>query len=62
MFIQTGESEKKKLIVVSVSQQSVASLAAKYKLSMEQTFLRLTGFMKDLGEETNFVLSFNTEK
>ncbi|XP_038066334.1 cytosolic Fe-S cluster assembly factor narfl-like [Patiria miniata] len=41
--------EEKKLVVVSVSPQSRASLAARYHLSIQETARRLTGFLKELG-------------
>ena len=50
-LLQAEKAEKKKLIIVSVSPQSIASLAAKYKLTMEQAMMKLTGFLKDLGNE-----------
>ncbi|XP_072044244.1 cytosolic Fe-S cluster assembly factor narfl-like [Amphiura filiformis] len=57
-LVDTGQSDKKKLIIVSVSPQSTASLAAKYKLTMEQSMLRLSGFLKDLGVDHVFDVTF----
>ncbi|XP_033631147.1 cytosolic Fe-S cluster assembly factor narfl-like [Asterias rubens] len=41
--------EGKKLIIVSVSPQSRASLAARYHFSIQETAKRLTGYFKSLG-------------
>ncbi|XP_014782128.1 cytosolic Fe-S cluster assembly factor narfl isoform X2 [Octopus bimaculoides] len=48
--IQKGEqSGDEKLVIVSISPQSRASLAANYKLSLEDTAKKLTAFFKGLG-------------
>ncbi|XP_072167702.1 cytosolic Fe-S cluster assembly factor narfl-like [Diadema setosum] len=48
-LIENGEPEKQKTVVVSVSPQSRASLAAKYKLSLQDTAAKLTTFLRELG-------------
>ena len=47
---QNGEEEKTKLVVISVSPQSRASLAAQSKLDVIQTAKKLTSFFKKLGK------------
>lgn len=49
ILLQTGEVDKKKLVVVSISPQSRASLATKYQLSPQEAHHKLTGFFKKLG-------------
>lgn len=46
------------LVVVSLSPQTRASIAAKYKLSIEETALKLTGFFKNLGVDYVFDTTF----
>lgn len=41
--------EGQKTVVVSISPQSRASLAAKYKLSAQEASCKLNGFFKSLG-------------
>lgn len=47
---QQVSSSEQKVVVVSVSPQSRASLAAHYGLSSSEVARRLTGFLKNLGE------------
>nr|XP_014348242.1 PREDICTED: cytosolic Fe-S cluster assembly factor NARFL [Latimeria chalumnae] len=49
----------KKLVVVSVSPQSRASVAAKFNLSIEETARRLTAFFKNLGVHYVFDTTFS---
>lgn len=56
---QTGEVDKKKLVVVSISPQSRASLATKYQLSPQEAHQKLTGFFKKLGVHHVFDTSFS---
>eukprot|EP00124_Ichthyophonus_hoferi_P004517 Ihof_evm2s508 gene=Ihof_evmTU2s508 len=46
---EAGEASKKKVVVVSVSPQSRASIAAKYGLTSKEVAHRLTQFFKNLG-------------
>ncbi|KFM74168.1 Cytosolic Fe-S cluster assembly factor NARFL, partial [Stegodyphus mimosarum] len=46
---EAGDLDKIKIVVVSVSPQSRASLAAKYNLTVEDTAKRLTKFFHNLG-------------
>ncbi|XP_072299500.1 cytosolic Fe-S cluster assembly factor narfl [Eucyclogobius newberryi] len=55
---QTNEKEQK-VVVVSVSPQSRASLAAHYGLSSSETGRRLTSFLKKLGVHYVFDTSFS---
>lgn len=54
-----GCESEQKLVVVSISPQSRASMAAKYKLSVEETALKLTGFFKNLGVDYIFDTTFS---
>ncbi|XP_051572866.1 cytosolic Fe-S cluster assembly factor narfl-like isoform X4 [Myxocyprinus asiaticus] len=60
---QQVSSSEQKVVVVSVSPQSRASLAAHYGLSSSEVALRLTSFLKNLGVhhvfETGFSRSFS---
>lgn len=47
-----------KLIVVSISPQSRASVAAKFKLSIQETAQKLTKYFKDLGVHYVFDITF----
>ncbi len=47
---QQVSSSEQKVVVVSVSPQSRASLAAHYSLSSSEVARRLTSFLKSLGE------------
>lgn len=47
---QASATEQKVVVVVSVSPQSRASLAARYDLSSSEAGRRLTSFFKGLGE------------
>ncbi|XP_070579803.1 cytosolic Fe-S cluster assembly factor narfl-like [Ptychodera flava] len=58
---QNGTPEKQKLIIVSVSPQARASLAAKYKLSIQDTAEKLTGFFKRLGVHHVFDTTFTRD-
>ncbi|XP_033100536.1 cytosolic Fe-S cluster assembly factor narfl-like [Anneissia japonica] len=49
---------KRKLVVVSISPQSRASLAAKYKITSEEAACKLTGFLKKLGVDYVFDTTF----
>ena len=46
---QMGDHANVKLVVVSVSEQARASLAACYQLPVQQTAAKLTAFFKRLG-------------
>ena len=48
-FLQNGNPELTKMIVISVSPQSRASLAAKYNIPVQETAQKLTRFFKALG-------------
>uniref|UniRef100_A0A4W3JSW9 Nuclear prelamin A recognition factor-like protein n=1 Tax=Callorhinchus milii TaxID=7868 RepID=A0A4W3JSW9_CALMI len=52
-------SQHQKLVVVSVSPQSRASLAAKYNLGITDTARRLTAFFKNLGVHSVFDTTFS---
>ncbi|XP_061181017.1 cytosolic Fe-S cluster assembly factor narfl-like [Saccostrea echinata] len=56
---QTGELDKQKVVVVSISPQSRASLATKYQLSSEVAHQKLTGFFKKLGVHHVFDTTFS---
>ncbi|TRY84689.1 hypothetical protein DNTS_003914, partial [Danionella cerebrum] len=56
---QQVSSSEQKLVVVSVSPQSRASLAAHYDLSTSEVARRLTGFLKSLGVHHVFDTSFS---
>ncbi|XP_077980347.1 cytosolic Fe-S cluster assembly factor narfl-like [Glandiceps talaboti] len=58
---QNGNPEKQKLVVVSVSPQSRASLAAKYKLSIQDAAEKLTGFLKKLDVHYVFDTTFSRD-
>ena len=54
MFIlQDGKTDGQKVVVVSVSPQARASLAAKYNLDIPTTARKLTGLFKRLGKHLN---------
>lgn len=48
--MQEGKADEQKLVVVSICPQSRASLAAEYKLSIQDVAHKLTQFFKNLGE------------
>ncbi|XP_074648375.1 cytosolic Fe-S cluster assembly factor narfl-like [Tubulanus polymorphus] len=50
----TGDASERKLVVLSISPQSVASLAAKYNMSSENTARKLTRFFRQLGVDYVF--------
>ncbi|CAC5385014.1 Probable cytosolic Fe-S cluster assembly factor CPIJ010948,Probable cytosolic Fe-S cluster assembly factor narfl,Nuclear prelamin A recognition factor,Cytosolic iron-sulfur assembly component 3,Protein NAR1,Probable cytosolic Fe-S cluster assembly factor GJ13047,Probable cytosolic Fe-S cluster assembly factor v1g210509,Probable cytosolic Fe-S cluster assembly factor GM20417,Probable cytosolic Fe-S cluster assembly factor AAEL012261,Probable cytosolic Fe-S cluster assembly factor GF22738,Probable cytosolic len=56
---ETGQAEQQKLVVVSIAPQCRASLAAKYKLSVQETASKLTGFFKKLGVHYVFDTTFS---
>ncbi|VDI31298.1 Hypothetical predicted protein [Mytilus galloprovincialis] len=56
---ETGQAEQQKLVVVSIAPQCRASLAAKYKLSVQETAAKLTGFFKKLGVHYVFDTTFS---
>ncbi|TRY84687.1 hypothetical protein DNTS_003914, partial [Danionella cerebrum] len=58
---QQVSSSEQKLVVVSVSPQSRASLAAHYDLSTSEVARRLTGFLKSLGAFESAVIVINFE-
>ncbi|XP_053326626.1 cytosolic iron-sulfur assembly component 3 [Spea bombifrons] len=56
---ETEDSSQHKLVVVSVSPQSRASLAAKFNLSVSDTAHKLTAFFKQLGVHHVFDTTFS---
>ncbi|GCB65986.1 hypothetical protein scyTo_0010034 [Scyliorhinus torazame] len=56
---KVSASENQKLVVVSVSPQSRASLAARYQLQVADTAQRLTAFFKNLGVHYVFDTTFS---
>ncbi|KAK3089490.1 hypothetical protein FSP39_004011 [Pinctada imbricata] len=62
-LLQAGNGEAQRTVVVSISPQSRASIAAKYKLSINDTALRLNGFFQRLGVhhvlDTTFARNFS---
>nr|XP_022317443.1 cytosolic Fe-S cluster assembly factor narfl-like isoform X1 [Crassostrea virginica]XP_022317444.1 cytosolic Fe-S cluster assembly factor narfl-like isoform X1 [Crassostrea virginica] len=56
---QTGEVDKQRVVVVSLSPQSRASLATKYQLSSEEAHQKLSGFFKKLGVHHVFDTTFS---
>lgn len=59
-FLDENDESKVKTIVVSVSPQSRASLAAKYNLNVSDTMQKLTGFFHKLG--VHFVFDTTTAR
>ncbi|KAK6171300.1 hypothetical protein SNE40_019518 [Patella caerulea] len=61
--MQNGNTEERKLVVVSIAPQCRASLAVKYNLTLQQTARKLTAFLKNLGVDhvfdTNFSRNFS---
>ncbi|CAL1541927.1 unnamed protein product [Lymnaea stagnalis] len=57
-YREVDEKDKEKLVVVSISPQAQASLAAKYKLSADAAAKKLTSFFKRLGVHHVFDTSF----
>lgn len=53
-----ANADEHKVVVVSVSPQSRASLAARYDLSSSEAGRRLTSFFKGLGECKYYFFSF----
>ncbi|KAL8561225.1 hypothetical protein ACOMHN_024481 [Nucella lapillus] len=62
-LVEAGNAVEAMTVVVSVSPQARASLAAQHQLTMEATAAKLTGFMKRLGVhyvfDTNFARNFS---
>jgi len=58
---QAGDSISGKLVIVSVSPQSRASLAAKYKLNSQSAAGKITTFFKQLGVNYVFDTTFSRE-
>ncbi|XP_060080751.1 cytosolic Fe-S cluster assembly factor narfl-like [Ylistrum balloti] len=56
---ETGDSSGQRVVVVSVSPQSRASLSAKYHLSVTDTAHKLTWFLKKLGVHYVFDTTFS---
>ncbi|KAJ1096091.1 hypothetical protein NDU88_001237 [Pleurodeles waltl] len=56
---KNADPSQQKLVVVSVSPQSLASLAARYDLTMEETAKKLTGFLKNIGVHYVFDTAFS---
>lgn len=56
-----GKPDGQKLIVVSVSPQSRASVAAKFKLNITETAKKLTAFLKNLGVHQIFDTTFSRD-
>lgn len=56
-FMTILENKKQLTIFVSLSPQSVASIAAKCKLSFSKTYLKLAGFLKSKG--VDYILNTN---
>ena len=61
MFVQSCSIESRKLIVVSVSPQSRASIAAKYRLSAQECAAKLTSYLKRRGVDFVFDTTFARE-
>ncbi|KAK0055968.1 cytosolic Fe-S cluster assembly factor NARFL [Biomphalaria pfeifferi] len=57
-ILQTGQSSQEKLVVLSISPQARASVAAKFKLSAQATARKLTSFFKSLGVHYVFDAAF----
>ncbi|XP_055878060.1 cytosolic iron-sulfur assembly component 3-like [Biomphalaria glabrata] len=55
---QTGQSSQEKLVVLSISPQARASVAAKFKLSAQAAARKLTSFFKSLGVHYVFDAAF----
>lgn len=57
------ENAEPKVVVVSISPQSIASLAAKFSLQMTECFMKLNTFFKQLGchyvFDTNLARNFS---
>ncbi|XP_074774930.1 cytosolic iron-sulfur assembly component 3 [Athene noctua] len=58
-FNKTAAPSEQKLVVVSVSPQSRASLAARYKMGVLETAKKLTAFFKSLGVHYVFDTTFS---
>ena len=60
---KNGSPTEQKIVVISISPQSLASIAAKYELSMNQAMMKMTTFFKSIGcsyvFDTNFARSFS---
>ncbi|XP_022251204.1 cytosolic Fe-S cluster assembly factor narfl-like isoform X2 [Limulus polyphemus] len=56
---EMNEEEKQKIVVVSISPQARASLAAKYKLTTPEAAKKLTGFFKSIGVHYVFDTTFS---
>lgn len=59
--VKEKEGGKEKLVVVSVSPQSVASLAVKFKKTMEEMSSKLVSFLKQLGIHFVFDITFSRD-
>ncbi|XP_015757205.1 PREDICTED: cytosolic Fe-S cluster assembly factor narfl-like [Acropora digitifera] len=59
--IGEGKLEDKKVIIVSISPQSRASVAVKFKLGLTETAQKLTKFFKDLGVQHVFDTTFSRD-
>ncbi|RMX42495.1 hypothetical protein pdam_00020422 [Pocillopora damicornis] len=58
---EEGKPDGQKLIVVSVSPQSRASVAAKFRLNITETAKKLTAFLKNLGVHHVFDTTFSRD-
>ncbi|XP_074613137.1 putative cytosolic Fe-S cluster assembly factor v1g210509 [Acropora palmata] len=58
---EEGKLEDKKVIIVSISPQSRASVAVKFKLGLTETAQKLTKFFKDLGVQHVFDTTFSRD-
>ena len=61
VFVQACSIESRKMIVVSVSPQSRASIAAKYRLSAQECAAKLTSYLKRRGVDFVFDTTFARE-
>ena len=52
ILLQAGKMEQQRMVVISVSPQARASLAAKYQLNVVQAARKLTAFFKKCGKYT----------
>jgi len=61
LFIEAGKMEQQRMVVISVSPQARASLAAKYQLNVVQAARKLTAFFKKCGAHYVFDTTFSRE-
>ena len=54
---ESAEDGDKKVVVISISPQSLSSIAARFSLSMDECLKKLTRFFKDIG--CNYVFDTN---